>query len=488
LALLRERRGVKQGGIEREIEFLRLRSEGVANGEAGEKDGLSPEFIAEILDQVHGSGAEGFFPLPLGSGQMVARELAVLALKGGTEQERVGGDGAAGEVLHGWGGADLGVAEAEEGFLVAEVEFDVPAPQEGLDGLGQGSVGVGADQKGGLAVQEFAVFAQPVGSGSDDDELEIVLSAGGAPAQGTQLLDAQGAALAAEEDVDGLPGDRGILAQLLGGGGGRAVNAGAALGELGVGQEVKFGVGANATEENGVGGQIFEQRAVGEGAVDGAPQGPLSGAMGVEPGAEVMQAVRTDGGNTAGFALGAPVVPLGGFGVGPGFLRQGGMDPIDGDHAGLAVGAGGGQGGLQEALRPDEVDAKRGSQGIAQILGALHFLPGFSQTGFIHGRDQGASGALAEALADGLEELFGRDAAAFVQPVVGAPVLELSAAGLQQTGDRMGSQTGQLSQQVLRHALRLAFCAAVERPAAERLEGVQQWRSVFFTVTGEAGT
>lgn len=48
--------------------------------------------------------------------------------------------------------ADLGLSDAEEGFFVSEVDFDVPSPEIELDDFFQVHVGCGANQVSGLAV------------------------------------------------------------------------------------------------------------------------------------------------------------------------------------------------------------------------------------------------------------------------------------------------------------------------------------------------
>ena len=62
------------------------------------------------------------------------------------QQERVDEDEEGGGGSDGGIGADLEFAEAEQGFFVAEVEFDLPAPQVGLQDLLGRQRGVGTDQ------------------------------------------------------------------------------------------------------------------------------------------------------------------------------------------------------------------------------------------------------------------------------------------------------------------------------------------------------
>ena len=52
-------------------------------------------------------------------------------------------------------------------------------------------VGIGAEQKGGLAIEQLGALAQAIGEGGDDDQLQDVVSAGGAPHQAGAAFEAQ---------------------------------------------------------------------------------------------------------------------------------------------------------------------------------------------------------------------------------------------------------------------------------------------------------
>ena len=81
------------------------------------------------------------------------------------------------------GGADVGVARADEGFFLAEVDLDAPAPEVGLEEFFEAHVWIGAEEFGPLAqavcergddekVVKDGVFAIGGGGGG---ELEVVL-------------------------------------------------------------------------------------------------------------------------------------------------------------------------------------------------------------------------------------------------------------------------------------------------------------------------
>ena len=96
--------------------------------------GSAGEPFGAIHDRIGSSDTEGF---------------------GGTDQEdRVAGDGEGGNAFCGFGGADLSVADPDQLLLVAVVDFDVPAPEVGLDQILHGRVEVGADQICRLAIQK----------------------------------------------------------------------------------------------------------------------------------------------------------------------------------------------------------------------------------------------------------------------------------------------------------------------------------------------
>ncbi len=99
------------------------------------------------------------------------------------QQERVGENKERSRGSHGGIAADLGLPEAQQIFFVAEVEFDLPAPQVGLqDALGrQGAVA--ADQVSRIPIAETGALAQPVSDRADNEQRELPFPAGVFPAQ-----------------------------------------------------------------------------------------------------------------------------------------------------------------------------------------------------------------------------------------------------------------------------------------------------------------
>src|SRR4030042_945462 len=89
--------------------------------------------------------------------------------------------------------------------------------------------------------------------------------------------------------------------------------------------------------------------------------------LAVEHVAESLEAQSSLAGDI-GLGLGLAVeFPLKGHGVGFGFLRGGGVEEVEGDHAGGSgsVVLGQGERGLEEALGADEVDLEGGGDRIA---------------------------------------------------------------------------------------------------------------------------
>ena len=95
-------------------------------------------------------------PLPARAGQRAVREMAVFQRQ---QQERVDENEERSGGAHGRIAADLRLAETEQGFFVAEVEFDFPAPQVGLQDLLGRQGGIAADQVSGIAVAEMRAFS-----------------------------------------------------------------------------------------------------------------------------------------------------------------------------------------------------------------------------------------------------------------------------------------------------------------------------------------
>ena len=129
------------------------------------------------------------------------------------------------------------MAHAQQSFLLAKIDFDVPALEIGLDEEPRVELFIGTDQKGGLAIEELGAAAQPVSEGcDDDDQLQNLVGAGGASHQTGTALEGESMLDAVAGEGEGLP-RRIIGADLLGSGGRGAVAEAAAarLVSLGIG-------------------------------------------------------------------------------------------------------------------------------------------------------------------------------------------------------------------------------------------------------------
>ena len=89
---------------------------------------------------------EGEGGIHLGRGSRAWRGAGKGAL-GGEEQQGVGSDGEGGGGFDGAGGADLRLAHAEQGFFLAEIDFDVPAVEVSFDDELGVEVFIGAERE-----------------------------------------------------------------------------------------------------------------------------------------------------------------------------------------------------------------------------------------------------------------------------------------------------------------------------------------------------
>lgn len=335
------------------------------------------------------------------------------------------------------------LSDAQQGFFIAEVDLDIPAPDIGLKDLLEREVGVGADEEGRLSVEESAHFGQAIVQGSDDDEAEVEGS-GGSPAQGAHGLEVKVVPLVGGIDVTRLPGDGFVLAELFGGRQWRPVEAGSALAwGLRVGRGVKFGVLADAADGGDVLGQVFEQDAVGEAAVEQQADGPGCGLAQL---GQPVEGIAVDG-SLAGLFL-VMLKFLRGRLAG-GFGRWRGHEEIDGDHAGLAGCAGQGGREFKDALAADEVGPKGRAEWMAAPSDAGDLGSGLGDEGIIQGHDQGLvfSQIAFHFAARHLKELLFVNPVAFEEPVVGAPIFKLTAGGRDPGAERMPPQAGQVTQE-----------------------------------------
>ena len=142
---------------------------------------MPPKFKAHLLDEGLSGGPPWCFVLPLGPRESEGLVVGVRFLRRG-QQQCVGGDGGGSDILNRVVVTNLGFANPEESFLVAEVDFDVPPHDVSLeDGLGV-CIRVGADKKGGPSVEVFPGRRGAVAQRGNDDEFEVVTCAGRSPA------------------------------------------------------------------------------------------------------------------------------------------------------------------------------------------------------------------------------------------------------------------------------------------------------------------
>ena len=272
---------VADGRSEREREFLRLRGRGEAGREAGEiieAESAAPDFGTQLMDGLlSGDAGGGRSGHPLGAWQQGVARAGKGAL-GSEEQQGVGSDGEGGGGFDGAGAADLRLAHAEQGFFLAEIDFDVPAVKVSFDDELGVEVFIGAEEKGGTAIEQLGTLAQAITEGGDDEELQHLVGAGGAPHQSGAAFEAQFMRGAVVGEGKGLPG-RIVGADLFGSGSGRPVAEAAAarflLGEIR--PEEQMGILAEAADGGGVGGKVAENGLVGVASIEG-DQEPARGA------------------------------------------------------------------------------------------------------------------------------------------------------------------------------------------------------------------
>ena len=253
-----------------------------------EFEAAAPDFGAELVDGLLGGDASaGRSGDPLGARQQPAARIGKGALRG-EKQQSVGGDGEGGSGLDRALATDLCLADAQQSFLVAEIDFDVPALEVSFnDGAGIELL-VGADQKGRIAVEQPGTPAQAISERSDDDQLQHAVGTGRAPHQAGAALAAHFMGSAVTSEGEGFPG--GIVgADLFGRGSGRSVGESSAarfLG-LGMGPQEQVSILAQPADGGGVGRKILEDGAVGITPIEGEKeQARGRGGIGVEGGAQ----------------------------------------------------------------------------------------------------------------------------------------------------------------------------------------------------------
>ena len=228
-----------------------------------------PEFLAqEGLGLANGNALFGLLRVPFGSDEGVGSTLS-RGLCEGRLQRGVGGDEESGDIGGGCGSSDLGVADAEQGLLVAEVLLDLPTPDVGLEERLDVEGWIRTKQVGGLAVVDIGAGREAVCQGPDDDEREVA-PAGGRPANGPDHLDLEVVKAAGRKGLDRGPAYGWIFTDVLGRGEGRPVEAGTTTSmRCAIDRRSKeLGVLANSSDHGGIWGNVGEKRAVGVPAVD----------------------------------------------------------------------------------------------------------------------------------------------------------------------------------------------------------------------------
>ena len=316
-------------------------------------------------------------------------------LNGGKLQHGIGGDSGGGDAVDGVGVTHLCLADAQEGLFIAMSLLDIPSPDVLLnDGL-QGEGGISADQVGGLSVEALGADFFEIRDRSNDHEAQIEFFARRFPSKRCESFDLEDPLLPCGIGADLLVGDGGIDSKFFGSGGLFAVDSLAAPARLFFGQEIEVSIFSDPADEHRVGRKPFQDLAVGIAAVDEHVQrvGFAVGAGALE--LELMKPLDSafiEIGLFHGFAI---AIPLLGGSVFTGFAGGGGIGVINRHHADLALVCGHCGGEFDKPLSPDQVDVKRGPQGVFAISGTWNALSCFAQDGVVQCDHQGV-GRMAE--------------------------------------------------------------------------------------------
>jgi len=165
---------------------------------------------------------------PLLGRQQVGLDRTAQSAQASQLLHRVRGDLQRRHRLHGIRMAHLRLSHAEQGPLLAEVDFDTPALDEALDQGAQIQLETGTDEKRRLTIQQPGTFAEAVAQRSNRDHLQSVPEAGGAPQDLPRVPDAYPVSGAADGHLQRGPGLGVSGAQLYRSRGRSAVAAGAA--------------------------------------------------------------------------------------------------------------------------------------------------------------------------------------------------------------------------------------------------------------------
>ena len=424
----------------------------LAVAKVGEMEKSPPHLVAQVIDQVLGGRSQGLIGSPQWWRQRIARLLPGTVLFPGDQQHGVRGDDQRGRGVDRVWMAHLLFAQPQRRFLVAEVHLDVPAPDIGLDDLFHGRLRIGADDVGGFSIKDFGILIQAISQRRDHDQAQIVFFSGRAPTQRRNGFDAETMAFAGGEGANGLPGDRFIFPQLFGRRRGRAINPSPSLARLLVGELVKFGVGADPSDERDAFGDGFEHRLIGVAAIEGDPQRQVVLSVRVDVSAQFCDPPTGDVSQTPLLGRLAILAPGLLAGVFAWFGRCGRMDEIDRDHARLTVLSRQGHGDLHETLGADEIGMEGRSEGIARVLGAGNAQAGLFDARVIDGGDAGGARG-DEPSANGGEKVLGIEALVAVETILGGPIAELSGGGCDLSGHGMSPQANEIGEDVPSDAL-----------------------------------
>ena len=148
-----------------------------------------------------------FAVLPLWWGERVDVSTIALSSDAGKQKSRVDSDRKGRDTIDGFGRAHLGLADADDLFLVAMVDLDVPPPEVILDDLLQRKIRIGTDQVCGVSIRQTLVAGRSIVERFDCDKLEGHVSAGLTPQHGTDLFCVEGVDSTSSKGVDGSPWD-----------------------------------------------------------------------------------------------------------------------------------------------------------------------------------------------------------------------------------------------------------------------------------------
>ncbi len=178
---------------------------------------------------------------------------------------------------------DLCLSDAEERFFIAEVGFDIPAPEVILEEFLERELSICADEISWFAIEQFGVFSKSIRERSDNHKSQIMPVACWAPSDGSDGFDAEVVLFATGICVDCLPGSIRVLSQLLWGGQLWSVDSVSTLGLLLVWESVYFGVCPDSPDHGGMFRQAGEKGPVGIASINYSHHGTrVNGRVGIQ--------------------------------------------------------------------------------------------------------------------------------------------------------------------------------------------------------------